>query len=487
MDSFTTAAEQGDPEAQFHLAVIAESGLSDAQSPAEAVNWYRKAAEQGHVWAQSSLGTLYSIGRGVEQDDVESLKWFRRAAEQGFAVAQASVGEAYYLGIGIPVDYAEAEKWWLRAADQGYAKAQYYLALAHTSGEALPHDDVLALMWLSIAAQRWTPFEAEARMEADRLHESLAEKMTLAQIAEARRLAGDWKPGERPQPRLDGVKSEVADRLFEKGLEALQRDRTSTGMVPSDEISAASDAWEPLAEQGYRIDVSQLGQIDAEVQTSMVIIGLVAYDMALVSNDYALPLMLWQPLAELGNAEAQFNLGLLYSQGLGVPRDVVLAHMLFDLSAAELGASAATKRDDLAAYMTPDELSEARRLARHWRPAANGLAQSYKLTIVSHEGEASGVFVVSSEKGDVRNYYIVVEALDEGGEAILLPIVNEETGRTEKVSIWGVRVPQSTYEAVRADKLDDGVIQNNILGEKRSGSPDVRYFMDVENGTITHW
>ncbi|MCP4385353.1 MAG: sel1 repeat family protein [Hyphomicrobiales bacterium] len=370
LDSFAAAAEQGDAEAQFHLAVMIESGLAQERNQTEAVKWYRKAAEQGHAAAQSSLGALYSFGRGVTQDFAESAKWYRRAAEQGFAAAQSYLGNAYYLGIGIPEDNAEAVKWWLQAADQGDAMAQYSLARAHALGEGLPQDDVQAFMWLSIAAQRWTPHDTEARVEADSLLESLAEQITLAQIAEARRLAGEWEPGERPRSRPEPVESEAADRLFEKGLEAVQRDDNSTAMVRRDEISTAREAWEPLAEQGYRVDVSQLGQIDAKAQTSMVIIGLVAYDVAFVSKDYALPLMVWQPLAELGNAEAQFNLGLLYSQGLGVPKDIVLAHMLFDLSSAELGASAAKSRDDLAANMTPDQLAEAQRLARAWKPAA---------------------------------------------------------------------------------------------------------------------
>jgi len=45
--------------------------------------------------------------------------------------------------------------------------------------------------------------------------------------------------------------------------------------------------------------------------------GLKAYN----KGDYATALREWRPLAEQGNAGAQFNLGFMYENGLGVPQD----------------------------------------------------------------------------------------------------------------------------------------------------------------------
>ena len=55
------------------------------------------------------------------------------------------------------------------------------------------------------------------------------------------------------------------------------------------------------------------------------------------------------------------------------------------------------------------------------------------------------------------------------------------------MSKWGVRVPEATYDAVRADKSDDGIVQDNILGEKHRGTLKVDYLMDVDGGAITAW
>jgi TPR repeat protein len=59
-------------------------------------------------------------------------------------------------------------------------------------------------------------------------------------------------------------------------------------------------------------------------------------------GDYAKALRLIRPLANDGDASAQFNLGLMYETGQGVqqdnaaavPQDYVRAHMWFSLSAA---------------------------------------------------------------------------------------------------------------------------------------------------------
>ena len=63
----------------------------------------------------------------------------------------------------------------------------------------------------------------------------------------------------------------------------------------------------------------------------------------------------------------------MYAQGVGVPQDHVLAHMWFNLSAAQGDdpQQAGKYRDSMAGKMTPDQLAEAQRLAREWKPSSN--------------------------------------------------------------------------------------------------------------------
>jgi len=71
----------------------------------------------------------------------------------------------HFNGEGIPQDYAEAAKWFRQAANQGDAHAQTSLGAMYVGGQV-------------------------AGEERDRV----ALRMTLEQIAEAQKLAREWRP-----------------------------------------------------------------------------------------------------------------------------------------------------------------------------------------------------------------------------------------------------------------------------------------------------
>jgi TPR repeat protein len=89
---------------------------------------------------------------------------------------------------------------------------------------------------------------------------------------------------------------------------------------------------------------------------------------AIKRRDYATALRLIRPLAEQGDANAQYNLGVFYDNGLGVPQDRVRAYMWLNLAAMQGRESAATFRDLVARLMTPAQIAEAQKLAREWKP-----------------------------------------------------------------------------------------------------------------------
>jgi hypothetical protein len=115
------------------------------------------------------------------------------------------------------------------------------------------------------------------------------------------------------------------------------------------------------------------------------------------------------------------------------------------------------------------------------------LTREYTLTIVSRPGESTGVWRRPPGNSTARNYYIIVEAIGPDGRKLSLPIRNEESGTTETVTKFGVRVPQNVFEAVAQDKRDDGIVQRNRLGIKRRGVLAIDYQMPFEGGFITKW
>jgi hypothetical protein len=117
------------------------------------------------------------------------------------------------------------------------------------------------------------------------------------------------------------------------------------------------------------------------------------------------------------------------------------------------------------------------------------LTREFKLTIVSRPGEPSMVWRVPPRKlqSRAKNYYLIVEAVAPNGHKIALPIRSEETGETETVTKFGVRVPEAAFEAVRRDKADDGIVQKNVVGVRKRGSLAIDYQMPFEGGYITKW
>jgi hypothetical protein len=75
--------------------------------------------------------------------------------------------------------------------------------------------------------------------------------------------------------------------------------------------------------------------------------------------------------AEQGNAPSQGLLGGLYADGSGVPQDYIEAHMWLNLAVANGYAEGIKERDFVARQMTPEQIAEAQRRAREWKPKAN--------------------------------------------------------------------------------------------------------------------
>ncbi len=59
--------------------------------------------------------------------------------------------------------------------------------------------------------------------------------------------------------------------------------------------------------------------------------GMDAYER----GDYGTALKEFRPLAEQGHAQAQVNLGIIYSQARGVPKDSVQAYRWYTLAAGQ--------------------------------------------------------------------------------------------------------------------------------------------------------
>jgi hypothetical protein len=115
------------------------------------------------------------------------------------------------------------------------------------------------------------------------------------------------------------------------------------------------------------------------------------------------------------------------------------------------------------------------------------LQQQYQVRIVSRPGQRSGVYRVPRNNSGARNFYLIVEAIAPDGMPLALPIRSEEDGRVRLVRSWGLRVDESTYDKVAADKRDDGIIEDDVIGAKRRGELKPEYSIATTGAAITRW
>ncbi len=126
------------------------------------------------------------LGADMRGDHTAVLKELQPLAVRGDADAQYLLGGFYDYGKGVLQDYTEAAKWYRKAAEQGQAPAQFALGLLYRWGRGVPQDDVLAHMWYSLAIASKFDGAAEAR-------DTVAKRMTPAQLVKAEKLALEWR------------------------------------------------------------------------------------------------------------------------------------------------------------------------------------------------------------------------------------------------------------------------------------------------------
>jgi len=115
------------------------------------------------------------------------------------------------------------------------------------------------------------------------------------------------------------------------------------------------------------------------------------------------------------------------------------------------------------------------------------LQQDLTLRVISRPGEMSGVFRIHDDDATIKNYYLIVEAVDARGRTQPLQISSEEDQTTRRVEKWGIRVTEGEFNRIAADKQDDQIIQNAEIGQKPRGSLTFNYTIDTAGGAILDW
>jgi len=127
---------------------------------------------------------------------------------------------------------------------------------------------------------------------------------------------------------------------FQKGLTAAE----------SGDFATALREWTPLAEQGNANAQYNLGYMYEKGEG--------------ISQDYMTAVKWYRLAAEQGDADAQSSLGWMFAYGQGVIQDNYYAYMWFNIAASSGNKDAVQYRDIVAGKMTPARIEDAQKLAR---------------------------------------------------------------------------------------------------------------------------
>jgi uncharacterized protein len=311
-------------------------GLRDAESIArqasgltDPLSETRRLAEEGDPDAQFRLGCAYSVGEGMALDDSEALIWVRKAAGAGHVLAEELLGFLYYDGRGVQQDYSEAVKWLrkcMREVDghrperSELGVTELILGKCYFYGLGVQQDYIEAARWLLEAFQTDAP---------------------------------TTKPG-NPYDEIGYLLS----RIYSLD-EVVKRWRgPAEGEV----------AW-----QSYTEDANWHREgAEAEHTENQFCLGLAyAYGLG-VPKDYAAAASWFRRAAEAGDVWAQLHLAVAYAKGRGVALDYTQAFMWFNIAATRTTSDrqkhVSDACDEVARRMTHQQITEAQRLAREWKP-----------------------------------------------------------------------------------------------------------------------
>lgn len=116
------------------------------------------------------------------------------------------------------------------------------------------------------------------------------------------------------------------------------------------------------------------------------------------------------------------------------------------------------------------------------------VAVSYDVRVVYGPDEPrSGVFRINEDAPGVTNYYLIVEAVRPSGEPVIVPVTSEEDQKSARVSKWGQRVSEAAFNRIAADKQDDLIIQDAVIGRKAIGYLEPEFSVETPGGAILEW
>jgi enhanced entry protein EnhC len=382
------AARQGVAEAVLPLAYYNAMDRDTAKQK-QAFAVAKKEAQTGNPLAALLLGIMYERGIAVSPDQVEAVYWYQKAGNN--PVSDFVLGTYLSQGKGLSKDMAKGLALLQHSADSGFSYGNLNLAiLKHQQGEAFlteldkARQEGNSKAGLLLADYYVLEANDPEKMKQGRdIYQYLAEKgdkegqLKLAFMLErglggeaSNALAAQWytKAAEQGQPAAQYLLGHMYQ----------------LGKVDGTPNYVETKKWYEAAASHYPQAFVALGFVDETVD-----------------NNYASAEKYYSSAANMGDAMGQFNLGLIYEYGKGIPVDKQKAKSFFTLAAQQGHAKAMTQLGGL--FFKGVDGKRDDQQALYWYKKAADLGENgalYQLGLYAETGVATRINYT-----DALNYY----------------------------------------------------------------------------------
>lgn len=381
-EQFKKSADGGDARAMFQISKMYSAGTDVGKDKSLADSYLKKSVEANHPDAVYKLAedksenlTLDWLIEGNGNDEkfrnaqiifTDVVQLYSKALELGIAKANIDLGFLYLNGLNKVADSFQippskfpkefvgnvdrALPYFEKTADLGMPRSMVALYRLHSVPKYRHVNDAVAAGWFKKITALST--REDLSVAADHLYYGLLAR------------EGGFTAIDDFKPEQTWVKEALP--LLERAADA--GDRNSQVLLGRIFLNGFGGYKDAAAAAKYLEQAAASNDI-----WSQVALGRLYMSGSGVFQDYSAA---WKVFAKAANAkefdiyvwEAQTLLGVLLEKGLGVPKDMVLAHAWYNIAATNSFKNAVPRRDAVTLRLSAEEITEAQVLAKNWKP-----------------------------------------------------------------------------------------------------------------------
>lgn len=355
IDTLRYVYEHGTARIQKEIGSIYYDGIGVEQNCHEGVKWYIKSARKGYsvalqilssiadkgnldVWKE--LGDMYYSGSGVPRNYANAAECYAKAAEKGNKAAvdtlsdiyknvdsgiQKELGDIYYKGQGVRQNYAEAMKWYAKSAEHGNADASLRVGDMYCKGQGAYQNFHEGVKW----------YIKSARMGNSSARNILIKIYDHGNNDIGKELGDIYYRGNqylkaaecyaKAAEKGNEAAIDTLENIYEHGNDCIHKELGEIYYIGRGVKKNHSEAlrWYIKAAERGNVDakiwfqrVAEQGDTEAQLK-----LGYMFYEGLGVPKNYILALKWYKKAAEHGNVQAMYSLGGMYYYGDGIEDD----------------------------------------------------------------------------------------------------------------------------------------------------------------------